>query len=202
MKQLASSISLPTRRARGRSERLFRTLQTACRKSCVCRHQDVRRRTPAQSAIHAEHNALFAVAPEEEVRRSLPIGGCARHPARDRERWWQRQHDCLSGCGCSCPKADCVRTSSSQVQCAPIPTTIPSTSALLARYTVWASHPDRSQSAAARRRQALRSGEPRLDRRTLSSTAPRPAAHAELRVGTEKRASGRTKKLTAHIRAA
>jgi hypothetical protein len=33
-------------------------------------------------------------------------------------------------------------------------------------------------------------------------TAPRPAAHAEVRVGTKKRASSRTKKLTGHKRAA
>ena len=216
LKQLGiEHIAAYSPEARGRSERLFRTLQDRLPKELrLAGIKDVEAANAWLRAQYmAEHNALFAVAPEEEGTAFVA----------DRAEMW-RDILCVieervvgndntiawSGLRLQLPESRLrphfVRAKV-QVRAYPDGTiAVDLGPHRLARYTGAGEVTPTAASLAAGSapsRHGLEAADPgSRSARRPALTAPRPAAHAELRVGTEKRASGRTKKLTAHIRAA
>jgi transposase len=216
LKQLGiEHIAAYSPEARGRSERLFRTLQDRLPKELrLAGIKDVEAANAWLRAQYmAEHNALFAVAPEEEGTAFVA----------DRAEMW-RDILCVieervvgndntiawSGLRLQLPESRLrphfVRAKV-QVRAYPDGTiAVDLGPHRLARYTGAGEVTPTAASLAAGSapsRHGLEAADPgSRSARRPALTAPRPAAHAELRVGTEKRASGRTKKPTAHIRAA
>ena len=216
LKQLGiEHIAAYSPEARGRSERLFRTLQDRLPKELrLAGIKDVEAANAWLKAQYmAEHNALFAVAPEEEGTAFVA----------DRAEMW-RDILCVieervvgndntiawSGLRLQLPESRLrphfVRAKV-QVRAYPDGTiAVDLGPHRLARYTGAGEVTPTAASLAAGSapsRHGLEAADPgSRSARRPALTAPRPAAHAELRVGTEKRASGRTKKPTAHIRAA
>ena len=216
LKQLGiEHIAAYSPEARGRSERLFRTLQDRLPKELrLAGIKDVEAANAWLKAQYmAEHNALFAVAPEEEGTAFVA----------DRAEMW-RDILCVieervvgndntiawSGLRLQLPESRLrphfVRANV-QVRAYPDGTiAVDLGPHRLARYTGAGEVTPTAASLAAGSapsRHGLEAADPgSRSARRPALTAPRPAAHAELRVGTEKRASGRTKKPTAHIRAA
>jgi hypothetical protein len=219
LKQLGiEHIAAYSPEARGRSERLFRTLQDRLPKEL--RLAGIREVEAANAWLKthymSEHNALFAIAPEEEGTAFVA----------DREGAW-RDILCVieervvgndntvawSGRRLQLPpsrlRPHFVRA---KVQVREYPdgeVAIDLGPHRLARYTssgeLIPAAPTATSVAAgsAPPRRGLEAEEPdwRSARRP-ALTAPSPAAHAEQRVGTKKRASSRTKKLTGQKRAA
>jgi hypothetical protein len=213
LKQLGiEHIAAYSPEARGRSERMFRTLQDRLPKEL--RLAGIRTLEAAntwlQAHYMAEHNRLFAIAPEEDGTAFVA----------DREGAW-RDILCVieervvgndntivwGGLRLQLPESRLrphfVRA---QVQVRAYPD---GTIAIdlgphrLARYTcdgelILAAPTAPSLAAgSAPSRRGLEAAEPgSRSARRPAPTAPRPAAHAQVRVGTEKRASSRTKKLT------
>lgn len=216
LKQLGiEHIAAYSPEARGRSERLFRTLQDRLPKELrLAGIKDVEAANAWLKAQYmAEHNALFAVAPEEEGTAFVA----------DRAEMW-RDILCVieervvgndntiawSGLRLQLPESRLrphfVRAKV-QVRAYPDGTiAVDLGPHRLARYTGAGEVTPTAASLAAGSapsRHGLEAADPgSRSARRPALTAPRPAAHAELRVGTEKRASGRTKRPTAHIRAA
>ena len=216
LKQLGiEHIAAYSPEARGRSERLFRTLQDRLPKELrLAGIKDVEAANAWLKAQYmAEHNALFAVAPEEEGTAFVA----------DRAEMW-RDILCVieervvgndntiawSGLRLQLPESRLrphfVRAKV-QVRAYPDGTiAVDLGPHRLARYTGAGEVTPTAASLAAGSapsRHGLEAADPgSRSARRPALTAPLPAAHAELRVGTEKRASGRTKKPTAHIRAA
>lgn len=216
LKQLGiEHIAAYSPEARGRSERLFRTLQDRLPKELrLAGIKDVEAANAWLKAQYmAEHNALFAVAPEEEGTAFVA----------DRAEMW-RDILCVieervvgndntiawSGLRLQLPESRLrphfVRAKV-QVRAYPDGTiAVDLGPHRLARYTGAGEVTPTAASLAAGSapsRHGLEAADPgSRSARRPALTAPRPAAHAELRVGTEKRASVRTKKPTAHIRAA
>lgn len=219
LKQLGiEHIAAYSPEARGRSERLFRTLQDRLPKEL--RLAGIRTPEAAnawlQAHYMAEHNRLFAIAPEEDGTAFVA----------DREGAW-RDILCVieervvsndntivwGGLRLQLPESRLrphfVRA---KVQVRAYPDgeiAIDLGPHRLARYTsegelilAAPTAPSLAAGSAPSRRglEAAAPGSRSARRPTL--TAPRPAAHAEERVGTEKRAAGRTKKQTRHKRAA
>ena len=130
LKQLGiEHIAAYSPEARGRCERLFRTLQDRLPKEL--RLAGIKRRGGgerlAQSALHGR--AQCAVCDRARGGgygvRCRSGGDVARHPVRDRGAGGgQRQHDCLErAAAAAARRAGCVRTSSEpRCRCAPIPT--------------------------------------------------------------------------------
>ena len=204
--------------ARGRSERLFRTLQDRLPKELRLAGIETVEAANAWLNEHykAEHNRQFAIAPEEEGTAYVP----------DREGAWR---DIL------CVIEDRVVGNDNTVAWGGRRLQLPESRLRphfvrarvqvreypdgtlgvdlgphrLARYgrdgvPMLAAPSARSLaagSAPSRRGLEVSASSARSARRP-ASTAPRPAAPAKVRVGTEKRASGRTKKPTGHRRAA
>ena len=219
LKQLGiEHIAAYSPEARGRSERLFRTLQDRLPKELrLAGIKDVEEaNTWLKAHYMAEHNALFAIAPEEEGTAFVA----------DRAEAW-RDILCVieervvgndntiawSGLRLQLPESRLrphfVRAKV-QVRAYPDGTiAVDLGPHRLARYTregelIVAAPTAASQAAgSAPSRRGLEAAEPgSTSARRPALTAPRPAAHAQERVGTEKRASGRTKKLTTRKRAA
>ena len=219
LKQLGiEHIAAYSPEARGRSERLFRTLQDRLPKEL--RLAGIRTLEEAnawlQAHYMAEHNRLFAIAPEEDGTAFVA----------DREGAW-RDILCVieervvsndntivwGGLRLQLPESRLrphfVRA---KVQVRAYPDgeiAIDLGPHRLARYTregelilAATTAPSLAAGSAPSRRglEAAEPGSRSAPRPAL--TAPRPAAHAQLRVGTEKRASDRTKKLTGQRRAA
>jgi len=219
LKQLGiEHIAAYSPEARGRSERLFRTLQDRLPKEL--RLAGIRRVEAANAWLKAqymaEHNRLFATAPEEdgtafvvdrqEAWRDILCVIEERVVGNDNTIVWGGRRLQLPE---SRLRPHFVRA---RVQVRSYPdgeVAIDLGPHRLARYTregaLILTAPTAASVAAgsAPSRHGLEAAEPgsRSVRRP-ALTAPRPAAHAEPRVGTEKRASGRTKKLTGHKRAA
>jgi transposase len=219
LKQLGiEHIAAYSPEARGRSERLFRTLQDRLPKELrLAGIKDVEEaNTWLKAHYMAEHNALFAIAPEEEGTAFVA----------DRAEAW-RDILCVieervvgndntiawSGLRLQLPESRLrphfVRAKV-QVRAYPDGTiAVDLGPHRLARYTregeLIVAAPTAASLAAgsAPSRRGLEAAEPgSTSARRPALTAPRPAAHAQERVGTEKRASGRTKKLTTRKRAA
>ena len=219
LKQLGiEHIAAYSPQARGRSERLFRTLQDRLPKELRLAGITTIEAANAWLEAHyiAEHNRLFAIAPEEDGTAFVA----------DREGAW-RDILCViedrvvgndntvawGGRRLQLPESRLrphfVRA---KVQVREYPdgeVAIDLGPHRLARYTsggelIFAAPTAPSLAAgSAPSRRGLEAAEPgSSSARRPALTAPRPAAHAEPRVGTEKRASGRTKKLTGHRRAA
>jgi len=219
LKQLGiEHIAAYSPQARGRSERLFRTLQERLPKELRLAGITSIEAANAWLEAHymAEHNRLFAIAPEDDGTAFVP----------DRQGAW-RDILCVieervvgndntvawGGLKLQLPESRLrphfVRARVA-VRCYPDgEIAIDLGPHRLARYTgagelILAAPTAPSLaagSAPSRRGLAAAEPGPRSARRP-ALTAPRPAAHAEERVGTEKRAPGRTKKLTGHKSAA
>ena len=219
LKQLGiEHIAAYSPEARGRSERLFRTLQDRLPKELRLAGIATIEAANAWLEAHymAEHNRLFAIAPEEEGTAFVA----------DRQGAW-RDILCIieervvgndntvawGGRRLQLPESRLrphfVRA---KVQVREYPdgeVAIDLGPHRLARYTragaLILAAPTAPSLAAGSvpSRRGLEAAEPgSRSARRPALTAPRPAAHAEPRVGTEKRVSGRTKKLTGHRRAA
>ncbi len=219
LKQLGiEHIAAYSPEARGRSERLFRTLQDRLPKELrLAGIKDVEAANAWLKAHYmAEHNRLFAVAPEEEGTAFVA----------DRAEMW-RDILCVieervvgndntiawSGLRLQLPESRLrphfVRA---RVQVRSYPdgeVAIDLGPHRLARYShegeliLAAPTTPTLAAGSAPSRRGLEAAEPASrSARRPALTAPRPAAHAEARVGTEKRASSRTKKLSRHKRAA
>jgi transposase len=219
LKQLGiEHIAAYSPEARGRSERLFRTLQDRLPKELrlagITEVETANRWLEAH--YMAEHNRRFAIAPEEEGTAFVA----------DREGAW-RDILCIiedrvvgndntvawGGRRLQLPESRLrphfVRA---KVQVREYPdgeVAVDLGPHRLARYSsggalILAAPTAPSLAAgSAPSRRGLEAAEPgSRSARRPALTAPRPAAHAETRVGTEKRASGRTKKPTGHRRAA
>jgi transposase len=200
--------------ARGRSERLFRTLQDRLPKEL--RLAGIRTPEAANAWLEAhymaEHNRLFAIVPEEEGTAFVADRDGAwrdilcvieeRVVGNDNTIVWGGRRLQLPE---SRLRPHFVRA---KVQVRAYPdgeVAIDLGPHRLARYTsqgeLILAAPTAASLAAgsAPSRRGLPAAEPASrSARRPALTAPRPAAHAEERVGTEKRASGRTKKLTGH----
>jgi transposase len=219
LKQLGiEHIAAYSPEARGRSERLFRTLQDRLPKEL--RLAGIRTVEAANAWLKAhymaEHNRLFAIAAEEDGSAFVA----------DREGAWR---DIL------CVMEDRVVGNDNTIAWGGRRLQLPQSRLRphfvrakvrvreypdgeiaidlgphrLARYTsegepILAAPTAPSLAAgSAPSRRGLEAAEPgSRSARRPALTAPRPAAHAQLRVGTEKRASSRTKKLTGQNRAA
>jgi transposase len=219
LKQLGiEHIAAYSPQARGRSERLFRTLQDRLPKEL--RLAGIRTPEAANAWLEAhymaEHNRLFAIVPEEEGTAFVADRDGAwrdilcvieeRVVGNDNTVAWDGRRLQLPQ---SRLRPHFVRA---KVQVRAYPdgeVAIDLGPHRLARYTsqgeLILAAPTAASLAAgsAPSRRGLPAAEPTSrSARRPALTAPRPAAHAEERVGTEKRASGRTKKLTGHRRAA
>jgi transposase len=218
LKQLGiEHIAAYSPEARGRSERLFRTLQDRLPKEL--RLAGIRDVEAANAWLKAhympEHNRLFAVAPEEEgtafvadraeAWRNILCVIEERVVGNDNTIAW-------SGLRLQLPESRLrphfVRAKV-QVRAYPDGTiAVDLGPHRLARYTgagQFIAAPTAASLAAgsAPSRRGLAAQEPgSRPAPRPAMTAPQPTAHAEVRVGTEKRASGRTKKLTTRKRAA
>jgi hypothetical protein len=219
LKQLGiEHIAAYSPEARGRSERLFRTLQDRLPKELRLAGIGTIEAANAWLKEHymAEHNALFAIAPEEEASAFVADRAGAwcdilcvieeRVVGNDNTVAW-------GGLKLQLPESRLrphfVRA---KVQVRAYPdgeVAIDLGPHRLARYSrqgeLILAAPTASSLAAgsAPSRRGLEAAEPgsrSAPRPAL--TAPSPAAQAQARVGTEKRASGRTKKLTDQKRAA
>ena len=216
LKQLGiEHIAAYSPEARGRSERLFRTLQDRLPKELrLAGIKDVEAANAWLKAQYmAEHNALFAVAPEEEGTAFVA----------DRAEMW-RDILCVieervvgndntiawSGLRLQLPESRLrphfVRAKV-QVRAYPDGTiAVDLGPHRLARYTSAGEITPTAASLAAGSapsRHRLEAADPgSRSARRPALTAPRPTAHAELRIRTEERAPGRTTTPTAHIRAA
>jgi len=219
LKQLGiEHIAAYSPEARGRSERLFRTLQDRLPKEL--RLAGIRTVEAANAWLEAhymaEHNRLFAIATEEDGTAFVA----------DREGAW-RDILCVvedrvvgndntvawGGRRLQLPpsrlRPHFVRA---KVQVREYPdgeVAIDLGPHRLARYTsqgeliLTAPTAPSLAAGSAPSRHGLQAAEPgSRSARRPALTPPRPAAHAKPRVGTEKRASGRTKKLTGRKRAA
>jgi transposase len=219
LKQLGiEHIAAYSPQARGRSERLFRTLQDRLPKELRLAGITTIEAANAWLKAHymAEHNRLFAIAPEEEgtafvadrdgAWRDILCVVEERVVGNDNTVAWDGRRLQLPE---SRLRPHFVRA---KVQVRAYPdgeVAIDLGPHRLARYTsqgeLILAAPTAASLAAgsAPSRRGLPAAEPASrSARRPALTAPRPAAHAEERVGTEKRASGRTKKLTGHRRAA
>jgi len=219
LKQLGiEHIAAYSPEARGRSERMFRTLQDRLPKELRLAGIGTVEAANAWLEAHymGEHNRLFAIAAEEDGTAFVA----------DREGAW---------CDILCVIEDRVVGNDNtivwggrrlqlpqsrlrphfvraKVQVRAYPNgeiAIDLGPHRLARYTsegefILAAPTAPSLAAgSAPSRRGLEAAEPgSRSARRPALTAPRPAAHAQLRVGTEKRASSRTKKPTGHRRAA
>jgi transposase len=219
LKQLGiEHIAAYSPQARGRSERLFRTLQDRLPKELRLAGITTIEAANAWLKAHymAEHNRLFAIAPEEEgtafvadrdgAWRDILCVVEERVVGNDNTVAWDGRRLQLPE---SRLRPHFVRA---KVQVRAYPdgeVAIDLGPHRLARYTsqgeLILAAPTAASLAAgsAPSRRGLPAAEPASrSARRPALTAPRPAAHAEERVGTEKPASGRTKKLTGHRRAA
>jgi hypothetical protein len=218
LKQLGiEHIAAYSPEARGRSERLFRTLQDRLPKELRLAGITTIEAANAWIKAHymAEHNALFAIAPAEDgtafvadrtgAWRDILCVIEERTVGNDNTIVW-------GGLRLQLPESRLrphfVRA---KVQVRAYPDgeiAVDLGPHRLARYTsagVLIAAPTAGSVAAgsAPSRRGLQAAEPdpRSERRP-ALTAPRSAALAQMRVGTEKRPSGRTKKLTGQKRAA
>jgi transposase len=219
LKQLGiEHIAAYSPQARGRSERLFRTLQDRLPKELRLAGITTIEAANAWLKTHymAQHNRLFAIAPEEDGTAFVADRAGAwrdilcvieeRVVGNDNTVAWDGRRLQLPQ---SRLRPHFVRA---KVQVRAYPdgeVAIDLGPHRLARYTsqgeLILAAPTAASLAAgsAPSRRGLPAAEPTSrSARRPALTAPRPAAHAEERVGTEKRASGRTKKLTGHRRAA
>ena len=219
LKQLGiEHIAAYSPQARGRSERLFRTLQDRLPKELRLAGISTIEAANAWLKTHymAEHNRLFAIVPEEDGTAFVADRAGAwrdilcvieeRVVGNDNTVAWDGRRLQLPE---SRLRPHFVRA---KVQVRAYPdgeVAIDLGPHRLARYTsqgeLILAAPTAASLAAgsASSRRGLPAAEPASrSARRPALTAPRPAAHAEERVGTEKRASGRTKKLTGHRRAA
>jgi transposase len=219
LKQLGiEHIAAYSPQARGRSERLFRTLQDRLPKELRLAGISTIEAANAWLKTHymAEHNRLFAIVPEEDGTAFVADRAGAwrdilcvieeRVVGNDNTVAWDGRRLQLPE---SRLRPHFVRA---KVQVRAYPdgeVAIDLGPHRLARYTsqgeLILAAPTAASLAAgsAPSRRGLPAAEPASrSARRPALTAPRPAAHAEERVGTEKRASGRTKKLTGHQRAA
>jgi hypothetical protein len=219
LKQLGiEHIAAYSPQARGRSERLFRTLQDRLPKELRLAGITTIEAANAWLKTHymAQHNRLFAIAPEEDGTAFVADRAGAwrdilcvieeRVVGNDNTVAWDGRRLQLPQ---SRLRPHFVRA---KVQVRAYPdgeVAIDLGPHRLARYTsqgeLILAAPTAASLAAgsAPSRRGLPAAEPpSRSARRPALTAPRPAAHAEERVGTEKRASGRTKKLTGHRRAA
>ena len=219
LKQLGiEHIAAYSPQARGRSERLFRTLQDRLPKELRLAGITTIEAANAWLKAHymAEHNRLFAIASEEEGTAFVADQAGAwrdilcvieeRVVGNDNTVAWDGRRLQLPE---SRLRPHFVRA---KVQVRAYPdgeVAIDLGPHRLARYTSQGElilvAPTAASLAAgsASSRRGLPAAEPASrSARRPALTAPRPAAHAQERVGTEKRASGRTKKLTGHRRAA
>jgi transposase len=219
LKQLGiEHIAAYSPQARGRSERLFRTLQDRLPKELRLAGISTIEAANAWLKTHymAEHNRLFAIVPEEDGTAFVADRAGAwrdilcvieeRVVGNDNTVAWDGRRLQLPE---SRLRPHFVRA---KVQVRAYPdgeVAIDLGPHRLARYTsqgeLILAAPTAASVAAgsAPSRRGLPAAEPASrSARRPALTAPRPAAHAEERVGTEKRASGRTKKLTGHQRAA
>ena len=219
LKQLGiEHIAAYSPQARGRSERLFRTLQDRLPKELRLAGISTIEAANAWLKTHymAEHNRLFAIVPEEDGTAFVADRAGAwrdilcvieeRVVGNDNTVAWDGRRLQLPE---SRLRPHFVRA---KVQVRAYPdgeVAIDLGPHRLARYTsqgeLILAAPTAASLAAgsAPSRRGLPAAEPASrSARRPALTAPRPAAHAEERVGTEKRASGRTKKLTGYQRAA